>query len=139
VKLSTLKDWFLHRSRRTKLYVIDGAAPPQFVLAGFAFNPREEGDALTIDVDPYVVYSIGRDAVLQPERPFLGLRLAPGSEVTRKFQTHCRNVRRVVPESAAKQLAHYLEVAWNLRDDDRGGARARARPGPAPRDGDETR
>jgi hypothetical protein len=134
MKLVTLKGWFLHRARKTKLYIIDGAHPPQFVLAGFAFNPREDGDALKIDLGPYVVYSLERDTVLKPERTFLGLRLATGSEVTRKYQTHCRNVKRLVLKSGSQHLLQYLQDAWSLRDDDRGSQQSRAEQAPCDRE-----
>jgi len=130
MKLVTLKGWFLHRARKTKLYIIDGARPPQFVLAGFAFNPREDGDALKIDLGPYVVYSLERDAVLKPERTFLGLRLASESEVTRKYQTHCRNVKQLLSTPGPVHLTQYLHDAWNLRDDDRGKQQAQLDPAP---------
>ena len=78
MKLATLKSYFRHRGKKTKLYLINGEYPDEFLIAGFASNPREEGESLQIDVGPYVVYSFQRDSVVRSGGHYWGLRLEPG-------------------------------------------------------------
>ena len=116
MKLGTLKSYFRHRGKMTKLYLINGKYPKEFPIAGFASNSREEGVALLVDVGPYVVYSFQRDSVVLSSSPYWGLRLEPGSRVTRKFQTHRRNVLRLRDPSRLRHLEQYFAEAWRLRE-----------------------
>ena len=103
MKIETLRKYF-QREGRTKLYV----TTPEFLLAGHAFNPREEGDSLLLDVGPYVVYSFGRREIIRSQNDFMGLRLDQGSRMTRKFRTHRSHVGNV------GYFADYLRLAKEL-------------------------
>ncbi len=73
--------------------------------------------ALLVDVEPYVVFSFQRDSVILSSSRYRGLRLEPGSRVTRKFQTHRRNVLRLRDPGRLRNLERYFTEAWNLREE----------------------
>lgn len=111
MKLNTLKAFFLNRADNTKVYIIDNRKPETFLLTGVAFNPREQCKVLLIDVGPYLVYSFARDYYLSSISTFRGLRLTDDSIITRRFNTHRRNVLRLCNPEKLPGLATYLEKA----------------------------
>ena len=113
VKLVTLRNYFKN-STKTKLFVIGGVYPDEFLITGICYNPREDGDDLLVDAGPYVVYSFQRDRPLQSAKPFIGLRLVPSSKMTRRLQTHRRNVMNHRDLGSLAHIEEYFELAWSL-------------------------
>jgi hypothetical protein len=113
MKLITLKRYFYNTSK-TKLFMIGGAFPDEFLMTGICYNPREDGDDLLVDAGPYVVYSFQRDRPLRSAKPFAGLRLVPGSKMTRRLQTHRRNVAAHRNLGTLARIEEYFELAWSL-------------------------
>lgn len=115
MKLGTLRNYFRHRAKSTLLYLVNDQHQGAFLLTGVAFRPREEDDALLIDVEPYIVYSFDRDGVLRSEGAFRGLRLTNDTTVTRRFDTHCRHAMKLGNQDALPGLARYLNESRALR------------------------
>ena len=88
MKIETLGKYF-RQSKRTKLYM----ATSKFLVAGYVSNPREEGDALLVDVGPYLIYSFARQEILQSSHEFKGLQLTADTRITRRFHTHLRHLK----------------------------------------------
>jgi hypothetical protein len=128
MKLVTLKKLFASRTARTKLFIIGGTFPREFLLTGICFDPREEGEDLVLTVGPYVVYSFERDRVLFSERTFTGLRLAQGSNMTRRLQTHRRNVAKHRDLGSLQHVEEYFELARSLGRSGGGSTAPRAAP-----------
>jgi len=113
MKLITLKRFF-QSTTKTKLFVIGGVYPDEFLMTGICYAPRDDGDDLLVDAGPYVVYSFQRDRPLQSEKPFIGLRLVPGSKMTRRLQTHRRNVAAHRNLGTLERIEEYFQLAWEL-------------------------
>ena len=117
MKLLTLKNYF-KSTTKTKLFVIGGVYPDEFLMTGICYNPREDGDDLLVDAGPYVVYSFQRDHPIQSEKPFTDLRLVPGSKMTRRLQTHRRNVMKHRDLGTLARIEEYFQLAWSLGQND---------------------
>ena len=103
MKLETLRKYFT-LSATTKLYI----TTDEFLVAGHASQPRQEGDELILTVCPYVVYSFARQEILQRANLFPAIRLRPNSKFTRRLETHRRHQRgKDIPED-------YFEKAWEI-------------------------
>jgi len=113
MKLITLKNHF-RNAARTKLFVIGGVYPDEFLMTGVCYDPREDGEDLIVDAGPYVAYSFQRDHPLQSEKPFVGLRLVQGSKMTRRLHTHRRNVAAHRNLSGLERIEEYFQLAWAL-------------------------
>ena len=113
MKLVTLRNYFKNTTK-TKLFVIGGAYPDEFLMTGICYNPREDGDDLLVDAGPDVVYSFQRDHPLQSEKPFTGLRLVQGSKMTRRLRTHRRNVMKHRDLGTLAHIEEYFQLAWSL-------------------------
>ena len=109
MKLSTLKGYFLNRSEKTILYIVASGESEEFLLTAVAFHPREQGKTLLIDVGPYLVYSLTLATCLYSESTFRGLYLTENSRVTRRFNTHLRNVFKLGDPEQHPGLADYLK------------------------------
>ena len=93
MKLETLRNYF-RRSRTTKLYV----TTDEFAITGRASNPREEQDALLLDMTPHVICWFDTEMVETPAGAKT-LHVNPDTLVTRRLQTHRKHLRgHAVPD-----------------------------------------
>ena len=103
MKLETLR-MFFNQSETTKIYI----TTDEFLVAGHARLPRQEGEELILTICPYVVYALGRQEILERANLFPAIRLSPNSKFTRRLKTHRRHQRdKDIPEA-------YFQKAWEI-------------------------
>lgn len=96
------------------MYLIVDEHPDEYLLAGFAGNPRMDGEELLLDVGPYVVFSFRSGESLRSSASFRGLRVGPRSSVTRRLHTYRRRVLK--HRQLDEGLQEYFELAKALVD-----------------------
>ncbi len=103
MKLETLRNYFNQRVK-TKLYI----TMDEFLVAGHASSPRQEGEELVLTVCPYVVYAFAQQEILERANLFPAIRLSPNSRFTRRLETHRRHQRgKAIPNA-------YFKKAWEI-------------------------
>lgn len=118
MKIDTLRKYFCRYSKdsnkKTHLFVMSGAYPHEYLVAGIAFNPRESEDAFFVDMDPCISYSFESDFILRSDRVFTGLKLIDGSKFTRKIETHIRHAKGASKIYSKGRLERYFQEALEL-------------------------
>ena len=114
MKIETLRRYFNAGRSRTKLYMISGNYPNEFLIAGIASNPGDEDGVLALDIGPYVSYSFNRDQTVSSAEKFR-VQLGTDTQITRRKSTHRRNAKKV-REGTFQNLEQYLKEAFELTE-----------------------
>jgi len=112
MNLSTFRKYW--SGKRTKLFIITGEEPCQFLLGGYVSNSREDGDGLLLDIGPYATYSFDRDEVVNSDGVFEGVKISADSRFTRKITTHMRNARNIRETRDLKNFYSYFDALREL-------------------------
>ena len=99
--------------KSTRLYLVSGGLGREFLLTGYANNPRWEEDWLLVDYLSWLGYSRMADEVVGPGGRFDGVRLFGGTKVTRRYQTHLRHIRGLGLK-LTEELKKYMDMAREI-------------------------